>query len=260
MTDIPHSGQAPETLLAIVTVTLNNLDGLKTTLRSVKQGLALRPDLTGAVEIVVKDGGSSDGTAAYLRGLSQPDLRVSSGPDGGIYPAMNEALGLVSARWVMFLNAGDRLASPEVLGRLVDHLAASDGGTMNFVYSDCLYGQRVLHQTLSVGFLAAHMINHQSVCYRRDLLRTGYDLRYRYCADYAHLLMVYSKLCAEKFPVPISAYDASGVSSDPRNYHRMWRERLTAVWRSPLPLADRLRLSRRGVFMWPLQRIRALFL
>lgn len=249
-------GEAAQPLLAVVTVTLDNLDGLRETVRSVEEGLAARPDVASAIEVIVKDGGSSDGTSEFLERLSLPGLRVAQGPDGGIYPAMNAALGLVAARWVIFLNAGDCFASPDMLGHLVDRIGSA--GDVNFIYSDWIFGDCLLEQTLSISFLTSGMINHQSTCFRRDLLRDGYDTRYRYSADYAHLLAVYPDLKAEKLLHAISNCDDTGISSDPRNYHRIWRERLLAVWRSPLSPMDRMRLSRRGIFMWPIQRLRAL--
>ena len=245
----------PDPILTIVTVTLDNLGGLRDTLASVSEALAPLPEGAPRPEILVKDGGSTDGSLAYLGGLKLPGLRVATGADGGIYEAMNEAIRLARGRWILFLNAGDRLADADALARLVEVLAR--GGDTNMVYADCLVGGRLLRQTLSIPFLTRHMINHQSICYTRALLEGGYDTRYRLCADYAHLLAVYPKLHAVKLDRPICVYDDSGRSSDPKNYHRMWRERLHAVWQSPLSLADRLRLSSRGAVMWPLQYLRA---
>ena len=247
----------PDPTLSIVTVTLDNIDGLRTTLQSVEDALARFPEIAQAVEIVVKDGGSSDGTLEYLNEVRLPGLRVASGADGGIYEAMNDALSLAGGRWILFLNAGDRLTGPEALGGLLDRITRA--GETNLIYADCLVGGRLFRQSLSLGFLTAHMINHQSICYAKDLLEDGYDTRYRFCADYAHLLAVYPRIHAEKLPKPICVYDAGGRSSDPANYHRMWRERLLAVWRSPLSFPARLRLSSRGVFMWPIQYLRAQF-
>lgn len=244
-----------EHILSIVTVTLNNLDGLRVTLRSVEEAMARRPDLAERVETLVKDGGSSDETMAWLEGQTLPGLRSVSGTDGGIYPAMNAALGFVTGRWVLFLNAGDSFADEDALARLVD--AVEGVGKANLVYADCLFGGRLLRQSLTLAFLTRHMVNHQSICYRRDLLGAGYDTRYRFCADYAHLLAVWPDLRAVKLSAPISAYDTEGTSSDHRNYHRLWRERLLAVWRSPLPLSAKLRLSSRGAVMWPVQYLRA---
>lgn len=242
-------------LLSIITVTRDNLDGLRATLASVDAAIGALPNVAGAVEIVVKDGGSSDGTAAFLERVARPDIVVVTGADGGVYPAMNQALDIARGQWVLYLNAGDRLASADVLGKLLDRI--DQAGDVNLIYSDTVLGRNLFRQTLSIGFLTRHMINHQTLCYRRDLLGAGYDLRYRLSADYAHLLRVYSDIRAEKLTKPISAYDTGGMSSDPRNFHVIWRERLLAVWRSPLPFLTQLRLSSRGIVMWPLQYVRA---
>jgi putative colanic acid biosynthesis glycosyltransferase len=88
--------------LSIVTVTLNNLAGLKRTYDSI----AAQAD--PPLEWVVIDGASRDGTAEWLSGVKAAFPIVwSSERDDGIYDAMNK--GIVRARggFLLFLNAGD---------------------------------------------------------------------------------------------------------------------------------------------------------
>jgi len=88
--------------LSIVTVTFNNAAGLAATVTSLRS-LAIRP-----AELVVVDGGSDDGTRAYLEELELGfPLRWVSEPDGGIYDAMNKGVGMASGQLLHFLNAGD---------------------------------------------------------------------------------------------------------------------------------------------------------
>lgn len=57
------------------------------------------------VEHIVADGGSTDGTLKILSGY--PHLKVLAGPDGGIYPALNKALGIASGEIIGILNSDD---------------------------------------------------------------------------------------------------------------------------------------------------------
>jgi putative colanic acid biosynthesis glycosyltransferase len=71
-------------MISVVTVTLNNLDGLKRTADSV-----LAQSCTDCEWIVV-DGVSDDGTVAFLAGIL--GAVCISEPDDGIYDAMNKGL------------------------------------------------------------------------------------------------------------------------------------------------------------------------
>lgn len=70
-------------------------------------------------EILVIDGGSTDGTVDYLRTMTGQLKLWRSEPDRGIYDAWNKALAFCDKEWVVFLGADDRLVSPDALARLV---------------------------------------------------------------------------------------------------------------------------------------------
>ena len=75
-------------LLSIITVAFRNLEGIVKTHASLAH-LAQAGDIS--FEWIVVDGGSSDGTSAFLEGLSgEHRLRFVSEPDKGIYDAMNK--------------------------------------------------------------------------------------------------------------------------------------------------------------------------
>jgi len=66
-----------------------------------------------SVELIVADGGSTDGTLEILRGLAQTDsrLRVACEPDNGFAAALNKALSKVRGTVVGWLNADDLYTS-----------------------------------------------------------------------------------------------------------------------------------------------------
>ncbi len=74
-----------------------------------------------ALEWLVIDGASTDGTQERLRALLRPPDVLVSEPDLGIADAFNKGLERAAGEAVLFLNAGDALAGPGVLAELVQN-------------------------------------------------------------------------------------------------------------------------------------------
>lgn len=163
-------------LFSVVTVTLNCADVAEMTAKSV---LA---QSYGAVEYIVKDGCSTDGTVERVRALGV-DVHVSK--DRGIYDAMNQALDLCSGEYVYFLNAGDVFHTPDALERI----AAKLDRKAAIVYCDLMLMPMRYHKrhprNLSRYYLFRKNMNHQAWLARRDhYQRLGkFDTSYRWNAD-----------------------------------------------------------------------------
>jgi hypothetical protein len=98
----------------------------------------------------------------------------------------------------------------------------------NLIYSDFYVGNLVkVRQKFSPTTLMRGMINHQSIIYKRSLLVNGFDARYKYAADFAHLLKNYKFINAKKIPNPLIHYDLNGLSSQLTRLarFRVWSER-----------------------------------
>src|SRR5579872_2046687 len=85
-------------------------------------------------ELVVVDGGSNDATLDIVRRFADPQIRIHSQTDRGIYDAMNRGLGLYSGDAVGFLNSDDRFHDRSVLGEIAGALENSDA-----VYGDLIF-------------------------------------------------------------------------------------------------------------------------
>lgn len=117
-----HRGPAPEPRgpeVSVVIPTWNRLGMLKEAVASVQA------QTHGNWEVVVADGGSTDGTVRWLRGLEDPRVRVVEGTPGS-NPARlrNLALGEVRGRYVAFLDADDLWAPRKLelhLARMESH-------------------------------------------------------------------------------------------------------------------------------------------
>ena len=137
---------------SIIVVTYNNADGLRRTLKSIRQLDYAQK------EIVVIDGGSQDDTLNIIAEHQDTITTSVSEKDSGIYNAMNKGIRLVNGDYVVFMNAGDEFADKDVLSVVNDY----DG---DILLGGETYGGQVrmvkdkmsLYDILSVG------INHQAV-------------------------------------------------------------------------------------------------
>ncbi len=191
-------------LFSIVSVTLNYAVGLQ------KTGHSLRIQSFQDFEWIVVDGGSADGTRDYL---AHTKANWTSQPDSGIYDAMNKGLKRASGDYIIFLNAGDLLASANTLARLETFIRA-EKAPPDFIYGDSLesgaYKPARSHEQIRLGMFT----HHQSMVYRRlSLHGAAYDTRYKIAADYdftARALRL-ADACVH-FPFAVCIFESGGVS------------------------------------------------
>lgn len=206
---------------SVVTICYNVKDELKRTLRSLwaqtygSTGADLAGDC-GGYESIVVDGGSSDGTAAFLR-REKRIARYVSEPDRGVYDAMNKGLRLCRGDFVIFMNAGDEFFNPRVLERAAAVLRAHPD--CRFLFGDaCLVGEdghcRFREYDAPV---TTQNICHQSIFYDRRLFAElgMYDERYRIVADYDFNLRAIagSGVVPYHFSYPVCRFYEGGLSS-----------------------------------------------
>ena len=206
---------------SVVTICYNVKDELKRTLRSLwaqtygSTGADLAGDC-GGYESIVVDGGSSDGTAAFLR-REKRIARYVSEPDRGVYDAMNKGLRLCRGDFVIFMNAGDEFFNSRVLERAAAVLRAHPD--CRFLFGDaCLVGEdghcRFREYDAPV---TTQNICHQSIFYDRRLFAElgMYDERYRIVADYDFNLRAIagSGVVPYHFSYPVCRFYEGGLSS-----------------------------------------------
>jgi glycosyltransferase involved in cell wall biosynthesis len=98
--------------LSVITINLNNFDGLKRTIGSVISQ-SFRD-----YEFLVIDGGSTDGSRDIINQYTDKITWSISEPDAGIYNAMNKGIRRAKGEYCLFLNSGDWLANDIVLQRV----------------------------------------------------------------------------------------------------------------------------------------------
>jgi len=173
--------------ISIITVTYNCEATIERTLRSIES------QSSTAFEHIIIDGASTDGTMRLVDAYKarNPHLHITaqSEPDHGLYDAMNKGIRRARGSFIVFLNAGDKLHSDDVLQRIAAHDAQKVGvvyGETDLVDDE---GRFLRHRRLSVperltsrSFLRGMLVCHQSFYANRRLVQP-YDLQYRYSAD-----------------------------------------------------------------------------
>lgn len=205
---------------SVVTVTKDNFPGLQRTHES------LRAQMGADYEWIVIDGASTDGTVGYIgaailsaardQSVSTKDSPASprndkiifvSESDGGIYDAMNKGLDRARGDYIIFMNAGDTFAAPDVLTKL----AATDA---DFVYGDSLEDGKHKAARSHAGILYGMFTHHQAMVYRRGAIGAlRYDTRYKIAADYKFTLEFMRRAVSVSYmPFPICVFEPGGIS------------------------------------------------
>jgi glycosyltransferase involved in cell wall biosynthesis len=102
-------------LVTVVTASFNALDGVKATVASVAE------QSFRAVEHIVVDGGSKDGTAEYLHSLGDK-VRWISEPDQGIADALNKGVRMARGEYILVLQAEDTFLHADSLAHAEPYL------------------------------------------------------------------------------------------------------------------------------------------
>lgn len=232
-------------LITIATVTYNAGATLQRTLQSVACQDYPR------IEHLIVDGRSRDDTLPLVQRYVEQNtmasvphsIRLVCEHDQGLYDAMNKAIRQATGEYIVFLNAGDKLHTPQTITRIVDSLDWIKGDYSNpaIAYGETDIvdeeGRFIRHRRLQApeklddrSFLDGMLVCHQSFYVRTDLAREEpYNLSYRYSADYDWCLRLIRKARKRRLQIinthqVLTDYLNEGLTT--RNHHRSLLERL----------------------------------
>ena len=126
--------------LSIITVTKDNLKGLRATHSSITQ------QSSSDYEWIVVDGASNDQTVEFLQEI-KADYTIE--PDKSLFDAMNKGITRAREAYKLFLNAGDTFADSLTIEHLVKAATNSKFSRLQLRYKICESGRlclRIIHR------------------------------------------------------------------------------------------------------------------
>jgi glycosyltransferase involved in cell wall biosynthesis len=186
-------------------------------------------------ELIVIDGGSTDGTVALLeKNRAQFSYWITE-PDRGIYNAWNKGLAQAHGDWICFLGADDYFWDTRVLERaaavlekLPPEIRVAYGRVMVLsTEGQALFPLGEPWENIREKFKAVMCIPHQGVMHRRNLFaeRGNFDESYRIAGDYELLLRELKTADAACLPdLIVAGMRHGGISSAPKNSVASLRE------------------------------------
>lgn len=203
--------------LSIVTVNLNNAEGLEKTIRSVIQ------QTCSDYELIIVDGASTDGSINIIEKYRSNIKFFVSEPDHGVYDAMNKGIEASAGNYCLFLNSGDFFFDNEVVGFFIkSHSNAA------IVYGNSYkikpHYRRVIRYsselTLYDFYKTEPGLHHQATFIRRDLFAKygNYNNDIKIIADWEFFfrVIILNQVKAKYLDRIISAFDATGISNSLR--------------------------------------------
>ena len=145
-------------------------------------------------ELIVIDGASSDRTCEIVRAFDSPLISLHSGPDKGIYDAMNKGLCRVTGDAFGCLNSDDKFHDATVLTKIAHSLEKVDlvSGHLHFVREHGNVPVRVWRPVCHTpgAFARGFTLPHPATYARREVLeRVGeFSIAYRSAGDYDWLM------------------------------------------------------------------------
>jgi len=201
-------------IISIIIATYN----ASSTIRNCLESIVLQ--LNDSIELLVIDGGSTDGTQLILNEyLSKINYYISE-RDCGIYDAWNKGISQAQGDWILFLGADDTL-EPEALAKYCVFLNTNNVSSVDFICAKNSYLDKHGQVLKIIGvpwqweqFQRSMKLAHVASLHRRTLFQEvgPYDLRFAICGDYELLLRKKDRLRCLFVDTCIARMSTGGIS------------------------------------------------
>ena len=196
--------------LSIITVNLNNAEGLRKTIESVVN------QTFNDYEYIIIDGGSTVGSVDIIKQYADKITYWVSEPDKGIYNAMNKGIKVAKGEYCYFLNSGDYLKNNFILNTIFSKKINKD-----YIYGNIELNNYTLKypKDLTFYFFFTNTICHQAIFIKSNLFKKFgfYDEKLTIVADWEFYLRTFILANSTYIYLDetISVYDTNGMSSKP---------------------------------------------
>ncbi|WP_185171798.1 glycosyltransferase [Escherichia coli] len=195
----------------MITVNLNNVNGLEKTLSSLRSQDLSRDKW----KLIVVDGMSTDGSVELLKRHYDFIDKLVIEKDSGVYDAMNKGISYVNnADYFLFLNSGDAFVHSSVLSKLNKIIMYSESN-ISVYYGDKINKCGELIKAYYPDSMQYGIINacHQCILYKKEK-DIAFDLRYKLFSDLDFTIKYYINNSKFQYVnIPISIYEDGGMSS-----------------------------------------------
>ena len=217
------------------------------------------------IEHILIDGGSTDGTQARIERYREVIAHFVSEPDHGVYDAMNKGLRLATGEVIVFVNAGDMIASRGCISYMVKTFEESDAEA---IYGDAYMVDpqdiRVVRRFWKGGeykrenFRKGWMPPHLGTYIRKSVYdRFGlFNEQLKVSADYELLFrfMYKNRIRVRHVPKVLVRFRLGGVSN--RSLAHIWRANVEVYKAWAL---NGERIGPQIILMKPLRKLQQLF-
>jgi len=155
-------------------------------------------------ELIIIDGGSTDGTIDILTTNNDKIAYWKSEPDNGIYNAWNKALDHVSGDWICFLGSDDYLWKKSVFEEIMPDMIKAESQGIRMVYGQvarvtgddeigCVDGFSWEYTWRSIIIDGICTFTHQGMFHHRSLfeLYGKFDESFKIAGDYELLIRAF---------------------------------------------------------------------
>ena len=223
-------------MITVITVNLNNKEGLTKTIQSV-----IGQTFFHMIQFVIIDGGSTDGSVDVIKHYQDYIDYWVSEKDRGIYHAMNKGIKQAKGDYCIFLNSGDFFYAKDVIEKASQTLDCDIiyGNESKEKKSDCepfkwacerntkrYYQGGKWHEPHEEVWIAPDKVDeewfrtnalpHQSTFIRTELLREyPYNEDYKTLSDWLFMKdrIVNDGVSYKHIPTTISVFHLDGISS-----------------------------------------------
>ncbi len=214
--------------LSIITINLNNLDGLKRTVNSVLN------QTFKVLEYIVIDGGSTDGSTQYLESIKNKLDFYSSEPDKGVYDAMNKGIKKAKGDYLLFLNSGDHFFNNAVLNKNYHELSgeAIVYFNLNVVEKENSFVKKY-PKLLSFNYFLKDTLPHPATFIKKEAFaKTNlYETSFKITADWKFFIDAICKhsLSYKKVDATLSTFYVDGLSALKENAKVIFEEKQSVL-------------------------------